>query len=60
MFGLFFLTIELRRVTLLFPVAMPPPEDPVLNRTWLPSSVVMPRFDIPPPRLPETLCVKVL
>ena len=58
--GMLFETIDTRRVTLLFPVAIPPPLDPVFRWTKVPSSDVVPRLDIAPPRPPETLRSKTL
>jgi hypothetical protein len=58
--GVLSVTVEFFSVTLMLPVAIPPALEPVLNRTEEPVSVVVPRFDIAPPRLPETLRVNWL
>ncbi len=58
--GVFLETIECCRVTLLFPVAIPPPLDPLFILTCVRFSDVVPRLDIPPPRPPETLPTKLL
>jgi hypothetical protein len=58
--GLLSTTVEFRRVTFVFPVAIPPPADPWSCRTTVPMSVVVPRFAIAPPRPPDALCRNVL
>jgi hypothetical protein len=45
---------------LVLPVAIPPPDDPLLCRTALPKSVVVPRLEMAPPRPPATLPVNEL
>jgi hypothetical protein len=52
--GALLVTVELCSVTLVFPVAIPPPPEPLLNRTDEPEIVVVPRLDSPP-RPPDTL-----
>src|SRR5262249_25813822 len=59
-FGWLFRTIERLSSTLALPVAIPPPFEPWFRATRLRSSVVLPRLDRPPPRLPDVLASTVL
>lgn len=58
--GLLPATVEFRSVTFVFPVAIPPPAEPWFCRTTVPMSVVVPRFDIAPPRPPDVLSRNML
>jgi hypothetical protein len=53
--GVLFRTTVLRNLTLVLPVAIPPPPEPLLNLITLPVSDVVPRLEMPPPRPPATL-----
>src|ERR1700727_1309672 len=58
--GVLATTLVSRRVTLVLPVAIPPPLEALFSRTVLPVSEGVPRLEIAPPGPPEVLRVNVL